>query len=174
MDSPLPRPPGRWWIEGGNFGGPQRDKMAALIGVAANLRAVLAAHVTFQFMDGRRLWPAHNVQGHRLVGITTEAADLKIEISGVQCVAEVGRRLSRSFETQHALVPCDTRQTVSFLPGLGRALGRMPNRTAVNAFAKFGAHLSTMRQLGFDRQAGTDWARNHTTAARSWLLSTSP
>jgi len=114
--------------------------MTALIGITPNLRAVLAAHVPLQFVDGRHLRPADDVQGHRLVGVAAKAADLKVEISRVQRVAEAGRGLSRSFETQHALVPGDTRQTVSFLPSLGRALRRMPNRTAVNALARFGAH----------------------------------
>jgi hypothetical protein len=78
--------------------------------------------------------------GYCLVGVAAKAADLKIEIFRVQSVAEARRGLSWSFETVHALVPYDTRQTVSFLPSLGRALRRMPNRTAVDAFARFGAH----------------------------------
>jgi hypothetical protein len=114
--------------------------MAPLVGIIPNLRAVLAAHVTLQFVDWHRFRPTHDVQSHGLVGVTAEAADLKIEISGVQCVAEAGRGLSRSFESEHALVPGDTRQTVSFLPSLGRPLRRMPNRTAVDALARFRAH----------------------------------
>jgi hypothetical protein len=114
--------------------------MAALIGIAADLRAILAAHVTFQFVDRRCLRSANNVERHRLVGVAAEAADLKIEISSVQSVAEARRGLSRSFETEHTLVPCDTRQPVGFLPSLGRALRRMPNRTPVNTLARFGAH----------------------------------
>jgi hypothetical protein len=100
--------------------------MAALVAITANLRAVLASHVTLQFVDWGRLWPADNVQRHGLMRITTEAADLKVEISSVQSVAEAGRGLSRSFESEHALVPGDTRQPVRFLPSLGRALRRMP------------------------------------------------
>ena len=119
---------------------PQRHKMAALVGVAPNLRAVLAAHVPLQFVDGRRLRPAHDVQRHSLMRVAAKAADLKVEISRVQSVAEARRGLSRSFESEHALVPGDTRQPVSFLPSLGRALRRMPDRTAVNAFARLGAH----------------------------------
>src|SRR4051794_31109575 len=84
--------------------------------------------------------PANDVQCHRLVSVAAEAADLKIEISSVQSAAEARRGLSRSFETQHVLVPGDTRQTVSFLPSLGRALRRIPNRTAANALARFGSH----------------------------------
>ena len=61
-------------------------------------------------------------------------------------IAEAGRGLSRSLESEHGLVPGDTRQTVSFLPSLGRALRRMPNRTAVNALARLGAHQARMLQ----------------------------
>ena len=54
--------------------------MAALVGIAADLRAILAAHIPFQFMDRRRLRPTDNIQCHRLVGVTAQAADLKVEI----------------------------------------------------------------------------------------------
>jgi hypothetical protein len=112
--------------------------MAALVGIT--LRAVLASHVTLQFVDCGRLWPADIVQRHGLMRITTEAADLKVEISSVQSVAEARRGLSRSLVPQHALILRYTGETVSFLPSLGRALRRMPYRTAVNALARFGAH----------------------------------
>jgi len=64
--------------------------MAALVGIASNLRAVLAAHVPLQFVDWRCLWPADDVQRYCLVGIAAEAADLKVEISGVQRVSQRG------------------------------------------------------------------------------------
>jgi hypothetical protein len=159
MDSSLARPPRRSRIKGGDLRWPQRHKVAALVGIASNLRAILATHIPLQFMDGRRLGPADDIQRHCLVRVAAEAADLKIEVSGIQSVAEARRGLSRSFESEHALIPGDTRQTVSVLPSLGRALRRMPNRTAVDALARFGAHLPTMRQRGSDRQAATDWAR---------------
>jgi hypothetical protein len=73
--------------------------MAALVGVAPNLRAVLATHVSLQFVDRGRLRPADDVQRHGLMGVAPEAADLKIEIPCVQSVAEAGRGLSRSFES---------------------------------------------------------------------------
>jgi hypothetical protein len=53
----FPRPPCRRWIESGNLGRSERDQMAALVGVASNLRAILAAHVPLQFVDRRCLWP---------------------------------------------------------------------------------------------------------------------
>jgi len=49
----------------------QRDQMAAPVRIAANLRAVAAAHVPFQFMDGRCLRSAHDVQGNGLVASAT-------------------------------------------------------------------------------------------------------
>jgi hypothetical protein len=60
--------------------------MAALVGIAPNLRAILASHVAFQFVDGGRLGPAHDVQSHRLACVATKTANLKIEVSGVQGV----------------------------------------------------------------------------------------
>ena len=66
--------------------------MAALVGIAADPRAVLAAHVTLQFVDGRCLRPANDVQRYGLMGIAAEAADLKVEISCVQSVAEARER----------------------------------------------------------------------------------
>jgi hypothetical protein len=84
MGSPLPRPPRRWRIEGRNLRWPQRHKMAALVWIASNLRAVLTPHVTFQFVDGCGFRPADDIQRHRLMRIAAKAVDLKIEISGVQ------------------------------------------------------------------------------------------
>jgi hypothetical protein len=57
--------------------------MAPLERIAANVRAVLAAHVPLQFVDRRRLRPTHDIQ---LLSdaFTTETADLKVEILGVQ------------------------------------------------------------------------------------------
>jgi hypothetical protein len=144
--------------------------MAALIGIAANLRAVLAAHVALQFVDGRRLRPAHDVQRHCLVCVTAEAADLEIEISCVLRVAEAGRGLSRSFESEHALVPGDTRQTVSVLPSLGRALRRMPNRTAEMLSRDLVPIKARMRQPGVDRQAATAGLGTAYGHCRSWML----
>jgi hypothetical protein len=106
------------------------------------------------------------------MSVAAEAADLKIEVSCIQSVAEARKWLSRSFETEHPLVPGDTRQTVSFLPSLGRALRRMPYRTAVNALARFSAHQGKNAQPGVDRQAATDLAlQQETYKARcgSWM-----
>lgn len=62
--------------------------MAALVWIAANLRAVLAAHVAFEFMDRRCLRSPHDVEGHGLMRLAAEAADFKIKISRVNGVPE--------------------------------------------------------------------------------------
>jgi hypothetical protein len=51
--------------------------MAALERIALEPRAILAAHVAFELMDWRGLRPADGIERHRLVGIATEASDLK-------------------------------------------------------------------------------------------------
>jgi hypothetical protein len=136
--------------------------MAALVRVAADLRAVLAAHVPLQFVDGGHLRPADDVQGHCLMRIAAEAADLKIEISGIKSIAQSGGGLCWPLVSEHTLIPRYASETVGFLPSLGRALRRMPDRTAVDALARLGAHPTRMRQRGVDRQAATGWARNRT------------
>src|SRR4030088_1632613 len=49
--STLPWPPSGWWVIGRYFRRPRRHQVAALIGVAPDLRAILASHVTLQFVD---------------------------------------------------------------------------------------------------------------------------
>jgi hypothetical protein len=56
--------------------------VAALERIALSLRALAAAHIALQFMDGRRLAAAHDVQGDRLVGVAAEAFDFEVEIAG--------------------------------------------------------------------------------------------
>ena len=73
--SPLPRPPIRRRIACRNLGPPERDQMAALVGIAPHQRAVLAPHVPLQLVDRRRLGPPHDVEGDALMGVAAEAAD---------------------------------------------------------------------------------------------------
>src|SRR5438128_1020640 len=79
--------------------------MAALVGIAAFLRVSLAPHVAFGFMDRRCLRSPHDVEGNRLVRVAAEAADCKIAVSGIECVAQCRRWLRRTLEAEHALVP---------------------------------------------------------------------
>src|SRR6202790_3552537 len=76
--SPLSRPPGGRRVAGQNPVGPQRHQMAALVRIAANLRAILAAQIAFQFVDRGRLRPADDIQADRLVRVAAEAADLEV------------------------------------------------------------------------------------------------
>jgi hypothetical protein len=70
--------------------------MAALIGITAQLRAVLASHVALQLMDRRCLRAPPNIEGNGLMGIAVEAADLKIEVFCIERVTERRRGLRRS------------------------------------------------------------------------------
>ena len=70
--------------------------MVALVRVAPNLRAILASHVEFQFMDRRRLRPPHDVEGDSLVGIATEASDFEKSVTSIERVAQSRRGLGRS------------------------------------------------------------------------------
>jgi hypothetical protein len=132
--------------------------MAALVWITPDPRAILATHVAFQFVDGRCLWPADDVEGHGLVCVTAVASDFRVAIAGVQGVTEGKGRLRWTFVSQHALIPSNAGQPISFLPRFRGALRRMPDRRAINALAGFRAHRARMRQRGFDRQAATAWA----------------
>jgi hypothetical protein len=61
--------------------------MAALVRIAAHLRAILAAHVTFQFVDGGGLRSPHNVERHGLVRVATEASDFEIAVTSIEGIA---------------------------------------------------------------------------------------
>jgi hypothetical protein len=61
--------------------GRNATRWLCFVGVAANLRAILAAHIPFQFVDCGRLRPAHDIQRHRPMGVGAKASDL--EIAGI-------------------------------------------------------------------------------------------
>jgi hypothetical protein len=62
--------------------GPQRDRMALLVGIAAHLRAVLAAHVALQLMDRRALRSPPDVQRDGLIGVA--AMDFQIAVPSIE------------------------------------------------------------------------------------------
>ena len=66
--------------------------MASLVGVTADLRAILATHVALKLMDRRRLRPANDIERNGLMGIATKATYFKIEIARVDRVAQRRRR----------------------------------------------------------------------------------
>jgi hypothetical protein len=85
--SPLAQPPDRRRVTGRKLGCPQCHEVASLVGVAANLGAILAAHITLKLVDLR---PALDVQGNGLVRDAAGAFDFEIRIAGVERVAEAG------------------------------------------------------------------------------------
>ena len=52
--------------------------MAALVGIATDLRAILAAHVALQLVDRRRLRPPDDVQGDGLMRVAAETFHFEI------------------------------------------------------------------------------------------------
>jgi hypothetical protein len=74
--------------------------MAAPVGIAPDFRAVLAAHVAFQFMDRRCLRSPHDVEGNRLMRVAAEAADLKIEVA---CIEDIAHHYRQKLAPRDAL-----------------------------------------------------------------------
>src|SRR6185312_12043373 len=108
---------------------------AALERIALKLGAVTASHVPLQFVDGRRLPAAHDVQGDRLMRVAAKAFHFEIAKPGVDRVAQRRRWLRRRLKAEHALVPRLAGEPVGLLPGFGRALCRRADRSAVNGLA---------------------------------------
>src|SRR6478672_548458 len=100
--------------------------MAALVGIAPDLRAILAPHVAFEFMDRRCLRSPHDVKGNGLVGVAAKAFHFEIAEPGVDRVAEGGRWLRRTLKTEHALIPRLAGEPVGFLACFRRPLSRSP------------------------------------------------
>ena len=92
--------------------------MAALVGIAPDLRAVLAPHVAFEFVDRCRLWSPRDVERDGLVRTAAKAFDFEIAKPGVDRIAQ--RRLRRSLKAKHALVLRLDGEPVGFLAGVGR------------------------------------------------------
>src|SRR4029079_11484405 len=112
---PLSRPPCRRWIVGRNSLRSQRYKLAALVGIAPDLRAILAAHVPFEFVDRCCLRSPHDVQGDGLVCVAAKAFHFEVAVSGVERIAERGRWLRWSLKAEHTLVPRRDGEPVGFL-----------------------------------------------------------
>jgi hypothetical protein len=109
--------------------------MAALLRIATDLRAILAPHVPFQFMDRRCLRSSHDVEGNCLMRAAAKAFHFEIGVPGIERAAERGRRLRRSLKAEHALVPRLDGEPVGFLACFRRPLCRRPDRCAVYGFA---------------------------------------
>src|SRR6476660_5759368 len=104
--------------------------MAALVRIATDLRAVLAAHVAFEFKDRRCLRSAHDVERHGLMRVAAKAYHFLIAKPDVDYVTERRRRLRRSLKAKHALIPRLTGEAVSVLACFRRPLCRRPYRSA--------------------------------------------
>src|ERR1700730_9258055 len=102
--------------------------MAPLVGIAPDLRAVLAAHVAFEFMDRRCLRSPHDVERNGLMRVAAKATDFEIAVPGVERVAQCRGWLRRTLKAEDALVPRLTGEPVGFLTGLRRPLCRRPDR----------------------------------------------
>jgi hypothetical protein len=155
VSSSLSRPPCRPRIAGGYFRWPQRDQVAALVRIAPHLRAVLTTHIALQFVNWSRLWPANDIQRDRLMGIAAEAANLKIEVSGIECVPHGRGGLCRALVPEHSLIPGLARQAVGNLAGFLCALCRRANGTAVDRLSRLGSHQAKDAIVTVARQAAT-------------------
>src|ERR1700682_3270099 len=131
----LPRPPCRGRIARGDLGRAQRDQMAPLVGIAPDFGALAAAHVAFEFMDGRCLWSPHDIEGNGLMRVAAKTFHFEIAKPGVDRVAHRRRWLRRTLKAEHAFVPRLNREPVGVLARLRRPLCRRPDRRAVNALA---------------------------------------
>src|SRR6476660_5970747 len=106
--------------------------MAPLVGIATNLRAILAAHVAFRFMDRRRLRSPHDVERDGLMCVAAKAFNFQIAEPRVDGVAQRWRWLRRSLKAQHPLVPRLDGEPISLLACFRRPLCRRPDGRAVN------------------------------------------
>jgi hypothetical protein len=122
------RPPSRWRVNGRNLRRSQCHQMAAFERIGPDLRAVLAPHVAFQFMDRRRLRSPHDVQRYGLMRVAAKAFHFEIAKPGVDRVTERRRWLRRSLKAEHALGPRLAGEPVSLLSRLSGPLCRRPDR----------------------------------------------
>jgi hypothetical protein len=87
----------------------------------------------------------HDIRGDCLVRVAAEAADLKVDVAGIEGVTERRRGLRRSFEGEHALGPSLAGQLVGLPARLSRPLVRYADRGAIKPIAGFGAMPVRMR-----------------------------
>jgi hypothetical protein len=93
----------------------------------SHCRAILAAHVPFQFVDRRALRPTHDIQRHGLVSVAAKASDFEIGEPGVDRIAERGRWLRRTLKAEHVLVPGLNGEPIGFSARFLRPLCRRPD-----------------------------------------------
>lgn len=125
----------RWRIARRDLGSPQRNEMISLIRITPQLRAILAPHVALQLVNRRRLWPAHDVESDGLIGVATETSDFEVMVTRIEGITQRGRRLRRSLEGEHPLIPRLAGEPVGFRADFLRPLCRCLDRAAVNGLA---------------------------------------
>jgi hypothetical protein len=96
--------------------------------IAADLRAILASHVALELVDRRRLRPADDIEGNRLMGVAAEALDLEIAIASIQRITKSWRGLGRLLEGEHAHVPSLARELVRVAARMDGLLRGRSNR----------------------------------------------
>jgi hypothetical protein len=117
--------------------------MAPLVGITADLRAVFAAHIPFKFVDGRRLWPAHDVEG------TREARYYFAKEHNLFLVGAVLREIQKSLDEALRLskspggrIPCTFRHWfIINLAAKWKEMGRDPRSSGPFAFPDFCEHV---------------------------------
>jgi hypothetical protein len=90
-------------------------------------------------MYRRPLWSPHDVEDDGLMRVAAKAPDFEIAVPGVERIAQRRRRLRRSLEAEHALVPSIDGEPVSLLACFLRPLCRRPDGAAVDALSRLGA-----------------------------------
>jgi hypothetical protein len=106
--------------------------MATLIGVTAELAAVLAAHVPFELVNWCGFRPTDDIKRHGLVGAAAEALDFKVPVAGVERISQRRRWLGRPLESEHALVPGLAGELVGIPPRLGGLLSSCAHGGAID------------------------------------------
>jgi hypothetical protein len=109
--------------------------MATLERVALTLGAVTAAHIALQFVDRRRLSSAHNVERDGLMGVSAQAFNFKVEVAGIERIAQCRGGLGRTLIGDHAFIRCLAAELIGFLARLRGALLRCAYRRAVDALS---------------------------------------
>jgi hypothetical protein len=133
--SPPTRPPRRGRIARRDLGGPQRDQMAPLIGIAPNFGALAATHIAFEFMDRRCLRSPHDVEGNGLMRVAAKPFHFEIAKPDVDRVAQRRRWLRRALKAEHARVPRLGGEPVGFLARFRCPVCCRPSRCAVDGLA---------------------------------------
>jgi hypothetical protein len=121
----------------GNLPLPQGHQMAPFVRVTRHLRTFLAPHVPLKLVDRCRLRLRTTSSATVWCQSQPRTPHFERKVTGVQRVTQCRRRLRRSTEAKHGLVPSLTCEPIVLLG----ALRRSTNGCAVNRLAGFGVTL---------------------------------